>query len=415
VNRSFGRPRFRQFFLRLFTVAALVADTSAYAADAPSGQADRLNLRDFGAALDGDADDSPAWIRAIEAANASAAAGRPVCIYVPVGISRIVEPLPMFRGPGCVLGDGSARSIVKVDRAYAGDVFSWSEAWMGPDYPMQGSTVNLRVRMAGPTVAGIGIVGDRFAPAAQNAFVFYDRADFVSFRDVAAFYLNGRCLYFGVPKNKPVAYMRESKLYEIRFWGCGSANAPAVEFDSVGPGPDAANEIAVFGMDIIFPHGDGLVIRNSGSGVVRLIQFYQLRVEGVLRPEQPIAGDLVRIGDASRPGLVRSIRIEGFDAEEPYAGHAALRITGPTAAAPFDITLTGAIGPGPGAGVVLEAGRSLRLQLDEIGTSGPKLSVEPRVGSDVQVDGNGAEAAWLEPLAPEARRRLKTPAPAAGR
>jgi hypothetical protein len=353
----------------------------------------RLDVRDFGAKLDGVADDSPAWIAAIRAANAQAAGGRPVCIYQPAGVARLVEPLPMFVGPGCVQGDGSFKSILKLDRSYAGDVFSWSEAWMAQALPMQASTAEPSAIAAGPSVVGIGIIGDRSSASPQNGFVFYDRADFVSFRDVAASYLNGRCLYSGAPRMKQAAYLRESKFYEVRFWACGSHAAPAVEFDSAGPGPEASNEISVFGMDIVFPHGDGLVIRNSSAGVVRLIQFHQLRVEGIFNPREPVEGDLVRIGDASSAGVVRSISIEGFDAEVPYADYAALRISGPNPGSVFDIDVDGSIGPGPGGGVALDAGRSLRLRLEDIGTTGPKISAGARLGRGIVFDGEGAAAA----------------------
>jgi hypothetical protein len=96
------------------------ADTSAAVATATGGTtarthaaraADRINVKDYGALLDGSTDDSAAWNAAITRANTLSAAGVRVCIYMPAGISRIVTAPPQFSGAGCLLGDGQPSQL----------------------------------------------------------------------------------------------------------------------------------------------------------------------------------------------------------------------------------------------------------------------------------------------------------------
>ena len=135
------------------------------------------------------------------------------CIYIPSGIYRIASHhLPTFFRNGCVIGDGSLKSILLLNfSSYEGDLFSWSEAWMGKSYPFHGQTVDLQSQSAGPEVRGLSIVGNRSARTSQNALVFYDRNDFVSVEDVSVHYLRGRCLFSGVTKNSTEAFLRESR------------------------------------------------------------------------------------------------------------------------------------------------------------------------------------------------------------
>src|SRR3984957_5535246 len=111
-----------------------VFSTVALIVGGPAQAADRINIINYGpggAPVDrtGSVDVSQALANAIAAANVFTAKGEPACIYVPPGIYRIVTPPPPFARAGCVIGDGPSQSIINVDLHFAGDLFSWSEAW----------------------------------------------------------------------------------------------------------------------------------------------------------------------------------------------------------------------------------------------------------------------------------------------
>jgi len=106
-------------------------------------------------------DDSVAIASAAAAAAATAANGRPASLYFPSGVYRLVAALPTFMAPVSVLGDGHAQSVILVDTAFSGDVFSWSETSKeasdhdnlgGPPEPAGEARVEIE---------GIRIVGDR--------------------------------------------------------------------------------------------------------------------------------------------------------------------------------------------------------------------------------------------------------------
>ena len=238
----------------------------------------------------GKTDVSAALAGAISAANEKTAKGEPACVYLPTGIYRISSPPPPFVRAGCVIGDGSSLSIINLDPTFAGDLFSWSEAWV--------------VTTPGPRVVGLRIVGDKNAEPLQNAFVFYDRNDELYMDDIDVFDLHGRVLYSGVTKNAPNAYMRESHFRSLRFFGDGAPAVPVVEFNSRGIGQtDATNEIRMSQVDVYGSHGPSFVIRNEGTGVVRDITIDGLRIEGLERGG--VAADLLTIGDPVMKGGVK--------------------------------------------------------------------------------------------------------------
>jgi hypothetical protein len=348
--------------------------------------ADRLNILDYppaGTQVDrsGKSDASLALASAISAANEMMAKGEPACVYVPPGVYRIVSPPPPFVGAGCVVGDGSSQSILSIDAAFAGDLFSWSEAWV--------------VTTPGPRVVGLKIVGDKIAPKLQNAFVFYDRNDEVYMDDIEVLKLHGRVLYSGITKNAPNAYMRESHLRSLRFFEDGAPGVPVVEFSSQGSGKtDATNEIRISQIDIYGSRGPGFVIRNESAGGVRNITVDALRIEGL--EQGGVAADLLTIGDPVMKGNVNNITLTNLELIDPYKGYAALRLTAPPgAAAPYQITVQGWIGGGApaGQGLRIDAGRSSVFRLSGIHTFDTNVFVGPNV-MEITLDGGGQEKHW---------------------
>lgn len=373
-----------------------------------------LNVRTFGAVGNGIVDDTAAFIAAINQVNARLAAGTPATLYIPAGVYYINSstPLPTFTRGGSLVGDGLHKSYIQLGPGYAGDLFSWSEAWALNAY--NGTSLNTASDQAGPAIQGLTILGSQTSPSQQNAFTFYDRDDFVSMRDVSVYFLNGRALYMGVAKNMPGhAYVRESRFTGLFFWGCGTTAVPAVEINSVGStGEDATNELSFYGLDIFGSAGTGLVIRNSNASIpIRLIRFFGLRAEGSLAGG---AGDLVDIGDTSLPGNINNIQIYGFEGDAAPANYATLRLTAPSAtSAPYNITVEGTIPTSNGDGVHVDAGRQIRLLFSDIhAPSGTAVTVGPStlVGSNIEVNGNGAETSWTYKIDPTSTQNVRTPA-----
>lgn len=372
-----------------------------------------LNVRSFGAAGDGVTDDTAAFTAAIQQVNASLAAGTPATLYIPAGVYFIngTSPLPTFTRGGSLIGDGPHKTYVELGPAYSGDLFSWSEAWALNAYG--GPNLNPVADQAGPVIQGLSVLGSRNTAAQQNAFVFYDRDDFISMRDVQAYFVNGRGLYMGVAKNVPGhAYVRESRFSGLMFWDCGTTSLPAVEINSIGPaGEDATNELSFYGLDVIASAGPGLVIRNTNASIpVRLIRFFGLRAEGGASGS---TGDLVVIGDTTLPGNVNNVQIYGFESNTAPAGSTALRLTAASPAAqPYNITVEGTIPTSNGDGVHIDAGRQIRLRLADVhAPSGTAITVgaAPLVSPSILIDGEGAETSWSYKIDPTSVASVTTP------
>ena len=368
--------------------------------------ADRPNILDYaapGAPVDrtGHADASQALIDAVTTANVTTATGGPACVYIPTGTYRILRNPPQFARAGCVKGDGSTQSTIVLDPAFAGDLFTWSEAWW-PTTP-------------GPTVVGLKIVGSPGAASQQNALVFYDRNDSVFIDDVTVNGLPGRALYSGVTKHVPQAYMRESHMRSLRFFEDGAPGVPVVEFSSEGSGnTDATNEIRLSQVDIYGARGPSFVIRNNGSGRVRAITAEALRIEG--SENGNVAADLLTIGDPVMKGNVNSITFTALELIDPYRGYAALRLTAaPGTAAPYQITVQGMIGGGlpHGEGLRIDAGRASVFRFSAMHTEGTNVVVGRGV-SEVVLDGGGREACWTYSIDPTSEAGIATPVLAAG-
>jgi hypothetical protein len=348
-----------------------------------SGRTNFLDHAPPGKVVDrhGKEDASPALQAVVKAANEATAQGERVCVYIPAGVYRIKSPPPMFFRAGCVVGDGSSQTVLKLDPEFKGDLFSWSEAW-SPTTP-------------GPTARGLKIEGDRKSPNIQNAFVFYDRNDEVFLDDIEVINLHGRALYSGVTKNVAQAYLRESHFRSLRFFQDGAPGIPVVEFNSAGIGKtDATNEITVSQLDIYGAAGPGLSIRNQGSGGVRDLVFQALRIEGLEAGDS--SGDLLTIGDVKSSGNLNNIRLTDVELIDPQKGYCALRITAPPASPPpYQITFHGSIGGGApyGDGLCIDAGRTSTFRLSGIHTLGKNVVIGPHV-SQIVLDGGGLEATW---------------------
>ena len=364
-----------------------------------------FNVRNYGAKGDAATDDSVAIASAAAAAAATAANGRAASLYFPSGVYRLVAALPTFAAPVSVVGDGHAQSVILVDTAFSGDVFSWSntsdENAESVHRPADGARVEIE---------GIRIVGNRTTTNLQNAFVFYDRADHVLMQNVDVFYMTGRALYSGVSRRTSQAYMTRSSFYSLRFFNCGGAGIATVDFNSHGGGA-GTREVSVNALDIYAPHGPGVVIHSAGPPV-RAIRFSKLRIEGL--ENGTITSDLLQIGDASLSGNVRDIEFEQTELIDPYFGFAAIRFTAPgMSSAPDEVRFEGDIGGGlpNGKGVVIDAGRSLFLKLSNMHTTDVNVTVasSATVGGPIVLNGYGLESIWTRSIDPSSAANVKIP------
>ncbi len=362
---------------------------------------DRLSILGFGRSGEsvdrtGVRDASDALAGAITAANTFTSKGEPACVYVPPGVYRIITPPPSFVRAGCIVGDGPSQSVLSIDPQFRGDLFSWSEAWV--------------VTTPGPMVVGLKIIGKRSATNVQNALVFYDRNDQIFIDDVDVIDLHGRALYSGVTKNTPQAYMRESHIRSLRFFGDGAPGVPVIEFSSQGDETsDATNEIRMSQIDIYGAFGPSFVIRNSGKGHVRNITIDNLRIEG--SENGATQGDLLTIGDPVSRGNVNTISLSELELIDPSKGFVALMLTAPQGAeAPYHISAEGWIGGGIplGEGIRINAGRDSYFHFSGIYTTGTNVVIGRGI-SDITLDGNGAESRWTYSIDASSANAIRIP------
>src|SRR5215468_1851395 len=138
------------------TLALAIAATLANSPGQASGRSAIFNVRNYGAKGDAATDDSAAIASAAAAAAATAANGRPASLYFPSGVYRLVAALPTFTVPVSVSGDGHAQSVILVDTAFSGDVFSWSNTNDEDAESAHRATDGAHVE-----IEGIRIVGNR--------------------------------------------------------------------------------------------------------------------------------------------------------------------------------------------------------------------------------------------------------------
>jgi hypothetical protein len=374
---------------------------------------DIFNVRSFGAAGNGQTDDSAAIASAAAAAVANSQRGQPSALYFPAGAYRLVTALPTWTVPISVFGEGQERSVIRVDPAFSGDVFSWSEVWMANNYGARADTISpLTTQKAGVEVKGIRITGNRTSANVQNAFVFYDRADQIFMQEVDVFDLTGRALYSGVLRRTTQSYMRESHFNSLRFVRCGSAGAAVVDFDSHGNG-DTTNQISIDGLDIVAPGGVGLLLHSSSSkNGIGQMKFARLHVDG---QGGGGAADLVQVGDAAFAGNSNNDFVQ-TELMNPPTGFAAIRFTAHSVAtAPFQVRLQGRIGgeAADGKGIVIDAGRILSFDLTELHTRDVNVTVasSKTVRAPIVLDGHGQEASWTRSIDPSSVANVERPVP----
>ena len=366
--------------------------------------ADVLNVRDgcgaAGAVGNGTTDDSPAFAACVNLAITKSANGsNPVAIYIPPGNYLIKgTPIPTFtRAPVAIIGDGSLRSVVIMDAAYVGDLFSWDECWSGTSRPFNGSAVDTTAQTAGPTVKGIAVFGNR--TAAQNAFMFYDRNQFVLFDDVTVEYVRGHAIGTGSLKLSTEAYIWESHFYHMRFRDDGDTGAAVFDINSTGIN-QAANEVTVDTLDIYAPYGTGLWVHNNSSINSASLKFFNVRVEGIEGNPTAIAADLVKIGDATDTGITRDVSFFYLSMLDPYANYAAFHtVASGSSLAPYNIKVYGGnIGGGTAAGngVRIDAGYNIEMHFSDINVLGTDVIVgaSPLTAKTITVDCNNRDAFW---------------------
>ena len=215
-------------------------------------------------------------------------------------------------------------------------------------------------------------------------------------RDIEVDFINGQCLSIGRKLHAPQAYMRKSSFFDIRCRNTGTTTAPAVEIGSVTTaGSDATNELDFYKLAIILPKSTGLVIGNANPySATRRARFFGLRVEQT-------GGDGVVVGARSDQGQVADIDIYDLTAVEVKG--APLRIgASPRAPAPYQISvLGGALGPGNQAGVAIDGGRLIDI---ELGRSDQPVTRGARAGRFIAIHGNGSEQDWTGERPPEAQK-----------
>lgn len=366
-------------------------------------------------------DDSAAFAAAINRVNALYVGGTPSVVYVPPGDYLIKgTPLPIFTANGGILGNpGNMSSVIYIDPTYAGDLFSWSNAWLNVQYPFNGPTVVLSPQTAGASVHNITVVGDRTAPSQQNAFMFYDHNDYIDMDDVFGFNINGRGLCLSCATlNSSAAYTRESRFNRLRFQNVGAAGVPTIELAALGAfGSDDDRFVQT---DIYAPYGPGLVLRASTGGVVDNDHFTDLRIEGLEWNPTGIVGDLLQIGDAAFGGRVNDIYGDGVVLLSSYAGSASLH----TAAAdsshiPFSIFMNNLFIDGGlpwGKGIQIDAGRNMKFNISSITSFDTNVTVgsSALVGGFLEFDSAASQNTWSWNVDTTSASAVITPTVAAG-
>jgi pectate lyase-like protein len=389
----------------VLTALGLLLGLAGSAAGEESNDRDLFNVRDYGARGDAATDDSVAIASAAAAAATDAAGHRTAVLFFPAGVYRLVAALPTFTAPVSVIGDGHAQSVIFVDPAFSGDVFSWSG--------VVGNHMDRAQQRHGDgaQIKGIRIVGNRSTTNLQNAFVFYDRAEHVLMQDVDVFYMTGRAFYSGAVQRAALAFLGKSRLDSLRFFNCGSPGVPVVDIGARGSGA-ATSEVSIDALDLFAPYGTGVVIHGDWAQV-HTIRIAKLRIEGLQNGTS--RADLLQVGDAALTGDVSDITFEQAELIDPYFGFAAVRFAAPNlSAAPHDVRYQGDIGGGlpNGKGLVIDAGRSLRFDLRGIHTTDVNVAVasSATVAAPIIIDAHGQEARWTRAIDPSSIANVKKPA-----
>jgi hypothetical protein len=358
-------------------------------AESASSGSSRLDLKsDCGAAGDGLSDDSKPLSSCLSRLQDELNKGRPATLLIPSGIYLISGnsgPMPTIRGRGgAIVGDGPHQSYIKLDKSYGGDLFSWSEAWIGNNFGP--SSYDIFKDASGPTIVGIQITGTIDSKSPQNGIAFYDRNDHVLVRDVEISYLAGRCLSFGQVRYAVVAFTRESSFFNVKCWKTGARTSSAVEISSVtAEHSDATNELDFYKLAVLGSGGSGIAVRNPNKfSATRRLRFFGIRIENV-------DGDGLTFGEQSDNGQIAEIAM--FDLTIVQAKGAAIRFTGSAQApAPYQISIVGgSLGPGNRVGISIEKGRELDIDLAYVDAP---IVMGEGAGDDIRITGSGVEHDW---------------------
>jgi hypothetical protein len=373
---------------------------------------DDINIKDFGAVGDGVADDTAALNAAIAVCNARLPHGS---IYAPRGLYKISAPPTRLLHNTSIRGAGPSATYFVLTTAFTGDMFQWSEGWMGSDY---NNFVTITFpQETGPSARNFSIVGNRGAAGQQNGLMFYDRNDLCLIENVDCFYLPGYALGIGFLRDSTQAYMRESRVTNFRAWQCGriAGPIPAMEINGAG-GAGNSNEIRFVGVDIYANYGPGLMIRSTASQVGGL-QFLGLRIEGRENNDIGAVGDLLTVGDPVQSGTVNFISFYGLELIDPYGGYCAMKVEASSAAnMPYGINVFGgSIGGGAmqanAKGLILNSGRNNQYRFFPISTTGTNLTVgpSPKMGGPNVIDASGAESTWTTSIDATSTNSVKKP------
>lgn len=348
-------------------------------------------------------DDSTAINAALDAAITAQQAGHSAGIYIPSGVCVYKTPHALMTRPISIYGDGSLRTIIKLDTALTGDAFSWSETWLMSNFPggSSNTVVSLTDIRPGVHVEGIGIIGDR--SVSQNAFMFYNRNDYIYFRDVQVMYVKGTGIGIGETGAVAQAYTRESQFYAITMAYVGDTNKPGFQITASGTGT-GGSEIDIFGLSAWSIRGaPGLAIWHSANSNMRDIRVSNLRLEGSGTNAE--ATDLFQIGNSAFAGELSQVLVTNMRIVVPQAGQYGLRVDGQAGSArPYEITVAGTIGAGSGTGggLIIAAGRDLTFDMRGITSTGTDVTVgsSATVGAKIVINGYGEEGTWTTSIDP---------------
>lgn len=339
-------------------------------------------------------DNTAAFNRAQTAAVAGMTAYKPVTIRVPGGAYLLgTGSIATTTYPISWIGDGHLKSNIQMAPGYVGDVFSWSQTWLGNGVvPDNGQTIIAGSQRFGAGVQGISVIGDRGASSLQHAMTLYDTNDEVYVNDFQATYVKGSCIRIGILKNQSFAYSRESIFTNIRCYNDGAAGAPVIDGQSQGyAGGDFTNEIIFDNVNIYAPYGPGVSMTGA-----RGVRFNKLRLEGLEYNPANIQGDLYQIGGGSLPIPQSGFVCTDCEFIDPYEGYAAISIDNNASSITyqpygikFSIIAGGALGFGKGLNI--KSGRQISL-FAAAGILFADTNVTLGAFSSANLDLNGVEA-----------------------
>jgi hypothetical protein len=353
-----------------------------------------ISITSYGADPTGANDSAPALSLAQAAANAKYSQGQVACVYFPTGTYLMNSNPTGFTGPGCVIGDGPLKTIVKTGPNLTTSVFSWTDAWIGAPgtaFPYNGTTVNIPAVRAGPILSDLSIVGNR-TYGQQTAIAFDGHEDFGLIQNVDVFYMNGSAFRTGVPApGASDAYTRETRLVNFRAFNSGKAGAPVIDLGTLYNGGETSNSIDLLNIDIYAPFGTGIHIAPR----TRFIEGTQIRVEGIENNPSGIQADLIQVGDGNSATPPVSVHFKGLTLIDPYVGFAALHMAGTSSNLAYDYAFEGAIGGGNplGNGLQLDVGRQGIFRFPANNANGTDLILGANLGS-VLIEAGGNQSGW---------------------